>query len=278
VAEVIEEGVSVSVHALEIGWRRTDRALRANDNVADVISEAVVDRVLIRELSKKLHAAADPARAPGMQAYMKSSMPYLGVSSVPLKTITREVFKTHLFEDANEWRDTALELWRKAKYREERYAAIILTDVKRYAPFRTLEVLPMYEEMIVDGAWWDYVDFLATHGLGDLIKKYPRQMKKEMLVWAKGADMWKRRSAILCQLKLKQEQDLELLYACIEPSITSKEFFLRKAIGWALRDLAWYDPEEVIRYVKKRKNELSGLSKREALKNVLKSGKIAALP
>jgi 3-methyladenine DNA glycosylase AlkD len=110
------------------------------------------------------------------------------------------------------------------------------------------------------------------------MKKHPREMKKEMRAWSKSEDLWKRRSSILCQLRLKEETDLELLYACIEESIGSKEFFLRKAIGWVLRDLAWRDPEQVIRYVKKRKNELSGLSKREALKNVLKEGKISAIP
>jgi 3-methyladenine DNA glycosylase AlkD len=92
-------------------------------------------------------------------------------------------------------------------------------------------------------------------------------MKKRMLIWSTDRDMWKRRSAILCQIRKKAATDLDLLYACIAPSIGSKEFFLRKAIGWALRQYAWTDPREVVRYVKAHP-ELSGLSKREALKNV----------
>jgi 3-methyladenine DNA glycosylase AlkD len=92
-------------------------------------------------------------------------------------------------------------------------------------------------------------------------------MRKTMLAWSTDTDMWKRRSAILCQLPAKSETDLDLLYACIEPSIGSAEFFLRKAIGWALRQYAWTDPDEIARYVAANEDRLSGLSKREALKN-----------
>ena len=93
-------------------------------------------------------------------------------------------------------------------------------------------------------------------------------MKRAMRTWSKGADIWKRRSAILCQIKAKQATDLALLYACIEPSLDSKEFFLRKAIGWALREYAWTDASEVRKYVKAHEARLSGLSRREALKNI----------
>jgi 3-methyladenine DNA glycosylase AlkD len=89
-----------------------------------------------------------------------------------------------------------------------------------------------------------------------------------MLRWSRDKDIWKRRSSIICQLGFKQDTDLDLLYACIEPSLDSDEFFLRKAIGWALRQYAWTDPDEVIRYVNAHEGSLSGLSKREALKNV----------
>src|SRR5262245_7605408 len=126
----------------------------------------------------------------------------------------------------------------------------------------------MYEEMIVSGAWWDFVDALAKHRLGLLLRRYPGPMRRRMLAWSRSPDLWKRRSAILCQLDFRGETDLELLYACIEPSLSSREFFLRKAIGWALRQHAWTDPAEVRRYVRAHRAELSPLSRREALKNV----------
>jgi 3-methyladenine DNA glycosylase AlkD len=126
----------------------------------------------------------------------------------------------------------------------------------------------MYEEMIVTGAWWDLVDGIAAHRLGTLLRRFPREMNREMLAWSRSDDLWKRRSAILCQLTFKKATDLELLYAAIGPALASKEFFLRKAIGWALRQLAWTDPKEVRRYVREHEKELSPLSRREALKNV----------
>ena len=89
---------------------------------------------------------------------------------------------------------------------------------------------------------------------------------------ATSDNLWKRRTSIICQNTFKAETDLALLYACIEPSLASREFFLRKAIGWALRQYAWTDPDEVVRYVAAHEHELSGLSKREALKNVGRSG------
>jgi 3-methyladenine DNA glycosylase AlkD len=89
-----------------------------------------------------------------------------------------------------------------------------------------------------------------------------------MRKWARGPDLWKRRAAILCQLRRKRETDLALLYDCIEPNLADREFFIRKAIGWALRAYAWTDPREVKKYVKANRARLSSLSIREALKNV----------
>jgi 3-methyladenine DNA glycosylase AlkD len=203
-----------------------------------------------------------------MQAYMKSSMPYLGVTAPNLRAACRELYARYPFSGAEKWRRDALEIWREARFREERYAAIELTGHKKAKTFQTLDALAMYEEMIVDGAWWDYVDVLASRRIGPLVAAFPGPMKKTMRAWSISESLWKRRTSILCQLTFKGATDLELMYACIEPSIDSKEFFLRKAIGWALRQHAWHDPKEVSRYVKANEARLSGLSKREALKNL----------
>ena len=128
--------------------------------------------------------------------------------------------------------------------------------------------MPLYEEIIVTGAWWDYVDGVASHRVGPILRDYPAPMTKKMLAWSRSPNMWKRRTSIICQLGFKNDTDLDLLYACIEPSLDSKEFFLRKAIGWALRQHAWTDPAEVKRYVRRNRARLSGLSYREALKNI----------
>ena len=114
----------------------------------------------------------------------------------------------------------------------------------------------------------DYVDVVAIHRVGPLLHSYPREMKKTLLAWAKCDDLWKRRSAIIAQVSFKKATDPGLLARLIEPSLQRKEFWLRKAIGWALRAYAWHEPRWVVRYVKDRENELSPLSVREALKNV----------
>lgn len=223
---------------------------------------SLADRVLAA-----LRARAEPERAAAMQAYMKSRMPYLGVRAANVKLACREVYATYAFADAAAWRADVLALWRPAAFREVRYAALALAGHRGARRFQTLDALPLYEELIVSGAWWDYVDELAAHRIGGLFAAYPAELRRVMLAWSTDDDLWKRRTSILCQLRFKERTDLALLYACIEPSIPSTEFFLRKAIGWALRAYAWHDPAEVTRYVKAHP-ALSGLSKREALKNV----------
>lgn len=126
----------------------------------------------------------------------------------------------------------------------------------------------MYEEMIVTGAWWDFIDPIAGDRLLALLRTEPAAMRAAMLGWSTDDDMWKRRSAILCQLNAKRDTDPELLIACMAPSLGSKEFFLRKAIGWALRQYARTDADWVRRYVAAHADELSALSKREALKHI----------
>ena len=228
--------------------------------------------VLIRAARKALREAGNPVKAPIMQAYMKSAIPYLGVHVPQVKKVAKTVFSRHRLDSFREWRDTVLGLWNGARYREEKYLAIELAGYSAYREFRTLDALPMYEEMITSGAWWDYVDSIASHRLGELLRLYPAEMRVVLRKWAKSENMWKRRSAILAQLGFKADTDLALLYDCIRPSIEEKEFFLRKAIGWALRQFARVDAKEVMRYVAQHEAQLSPLSKREALKALYLAG------
>lgn len=232
----------------------------------------------MRAIRLALRAVADPAKAAPMQAYMKSAMPYLGVQTPELRAACREVFDAHVWSDATTWRDTILVLWRDAAFREERYAALILTAHRSAAPFQRLDVLPLYRELIVTGAWWDYVDWIASGLIGPLLRRYPAAMGKTLRAWANGDDLWLRRTAIIAQLKFKTATDLDLLYACIEPSLDRREFFLRKGIGWALRQYAREDPGEVLRYVTAHADRLSPLSKREALKAQLAAGILTSVP
>ena len=222
---------------------------------------------LLTRLRAEMRADADASRAAGMQAYMKSTMPYHGLKLPHVRAISRRVFAGQQFPTCDDWRAAVLALWREARYREERYAAIGLAGDRRYAHCRTVGALPMFEEMIATGAWWDYVDEIA-HLIGEMLRAHPQEMTSVMRAWSTDENMWKRRVAIICQISFKRDTDLRLLYANIEPNLADRSFWIRKAIGWALRAYAWTDPEEVASYVRDHQHLLSGLSRREALKNV----------
>ncbi|HEX6750184.1 MAG TPA: DNA alkylation repair protein [Longimicrobium sp.] len=223
---------------------------------------------LLARLRAALAAAGDPATAEGARAYMKSAMPYHGVKATPQRAIFRQVFADVDLPTGEAWRTLVLGIWRGAEFREERYAALWLAGDRRFARFQSMDALPMYEEMIVTGAWWDYVDDVATHRLPVLVRRHSVEMRRAMLGWSMDDDIWKRRASILCQLPLKRETDVDLLARCIEPSLGRSEFWLRKAIGWALRHYARTDADWVRRYVREHEASLSPLSKREALKHV----------
>ena len=219
-----------------------------------------------------LHKVADPERARQQQAYMKSSMPYLGIPVPLCRRIATGVFKVHPIPNAHTWEEVILHLWRSAEHREERYAAIDLLHFRRYEEWLAPTRLPMIEEMVVTGAWWDFIDGIAARGVGRMLANHPRSMKTVMRDWARDDDIWKRRVAILCQLKARESTDKTLLVDTIMPSIGSTEFFLRKGIGWALREYSKTDPDWVREFVSDRP-DLSGLTRREALKHLVRTRK-----
>ncbi|GAA3387330.1 DNA alkylation repair protein [Cryptosporangium minutisporangium] len=223
---------------------------------------------LVAAVRTGLAAVADPSKAPGMQAYMKSTMPFLGVQKTPRAAVTKSVFTEHPLPDRASWEAAVRELWHGATYREERYAAIALTGAKAYRVHQDADTLPLYRELIVDGAWWDYVDELASNRVGPILRADRATVTPLIRAWSTDADRWLRRTAILSQLMFKADTDLGLLVDVIEPNLDDRDFFLRKAIGWALRQYAWTDPDWVRAYVAAHEDQLSPLSRREALKNI----------
>ena len=225
---------------------------------------------LVKEIRQALAESGNPEKAAGMRAYMKSEMPYRGVQKPARRKMLSAIFRRHPIEDKAVWRDTVLDLWRNAEYREERYCALALAGAKQYTAFRTFDMLPMLEEMVITGAWWDFVDEVGTHRLRELLERYPKGIARRMRSWSRDTDMWKRRCSIICQINRKDKTDLDLLFDCIEPNLSHPDFFIRKGIGWALRSLAWTDLTTVEDYVERNYDRLSPLSRREALKNAAK--------
>jgi 3-methyladenine DNA glycosylase AlkD len=197
---------------------------------------------------------------------MKSVMPYAGVKVPEMRRIAKSLLDEHPFDTDAVAHDACLTLWDRAKFREERYVAIELLLARRYAPLRAFERLALTEHLIVTGAWWDYVDSIAPAVFGPLLIDDRRRTVSLLEQWSTDDDLWKRRSALLSQLRLKRDTDESLLFRFIEPSLDSSEFFLRKAIGWALREYSKTAPQSVSRYVKAHESRLSPLSRREALK------------
>ncbi len=233
----------------------------------------------IEDLRVRLVAAADPGRAPAMQKYTKSAMPFHGVPTPLRRTITKALWTESPPTDAAIWRAQVAELWDAATHREERYAAIDrchwpwLADRRRIRfGFHDREALPMFERLIVAGAWWDLVDELAGHHVGRVLFRHRAETSAILRRWAVGDDLWKRRSAILAQLDHGPELSVGLLVDCIAPSLApspfAKEFFIAKAIGWALRQHARSDAAWVRGFVQQHRQQLPALSQREAMRRI----------
>jgi 3-methyladenine DNA glycosylase AlkD len=220
---------------------------------------------LVSAIRSRLRDAADPARAAGAQAYLKSEMPSLGVRVPEVRRIVKAAAKELPPRSLQELGSTSLELWRGAGCREERYAAIDLTGLRLAAG--ELDMLPVYEEMIRTGAWWDLVDGVS-HRLCALLQMHREDMSRTLARWSTDEDLWIRRAAITAQLGAKSATDPALLAAVIEPNLPDREFFIRKAIGWALRDYAATDPGWVRDFAARHSEALSPLSRREALRNI----------
>ncbi|WP_115788714.1 DNA alkylation repair protein [Arthrobacter silvisoli] len=220
---------------------------------------------LIAGIRASLKAAGDPERARSVQAYMKSEMPSLGVPVPEVRRIVKAAAKASPFTSGAELRDTVLRLWREAGAREERYAAIDLTAARLVAT--DLQMVPVYEEFIRSGAWWDLVDGVSPR-IRELLLAHPDGMAELMLRWAADGDMWVRRAAITSQVGAKARTNRTLLAAVILPNLADREFFIRKAIGWALREYSKSDPEWVAGFVAEHKERLSTLSYREAVRRL----------
>jgi 3-methyladenine DNA glycosylase AlkD len=227
---------------------------------------------LVDELRRRIAEAGDPSRAPGMQAYMKSALPYRGVTSVPFRALAREVVAAHPLPDRVTWEAVVRELWDDAEYREEWYAALAVARHRLYRGYQDVDSLPLYRHLLVTGAWWDVVDDIATHLVGDILAADPGRVTPVMRAWAVDDDLWLRRTAVICQLGRKAATDLDLLRFALtenlEDSRHGRDFFIRKAVGWALRQHARTDPAWVRAFVADHEDRLSGLSRREALKRL----------
>lgn len=224
---------------------------------------------LLDDLRRALGRAGDAVRADGQQRYMKSAMPYWGLTSPVLRATVRPILDepAYRIETRQEWEGTIRALWDEATHREEWYAALAVARHRHYRRWRDSDTMPLYRHLIETGAWWDVVDDIATHLVREVVLGNPEVEGLRMREWAGDEHLWIRRSAVICQVGAKERTDPVLLVDVIEPNLSDRDFFVRKAIGWALRDYARTRPEWVKTFVSSHES-LSGLSRREALKHL----------
>ena len=220
-------------------------------------------------------ARAQPDKAGPMQAYMKSPMPFWGVEAPALRLAVAAVAAQHPVVDGQVLLETVCELWQQATRREERYAALDLLRRPALRQLMDLRWLPVLHELILSGPWWDHNDEISGQALPWLLQRYPQQVKPVLRRWAHSDQLWLRRAAMLSQRGLKPEQfDADLLYDCILPSTGSSamavDFFIRKGMGWALRERSYAAPDVVQAFCDEYRTQLSPLTLREALRVIAK--------
>ena len=227
---------------------------------------------MVHDVRAALAAVADPAKAAPMQAYMKSTMPNLGVQKPARVAALRSVLRDHPLSDRRTWEDTVRLLWDNATYREERYAATDLARHRRYVEWATHPgSLELFDHMIVSGAWWDHVDEISIRLVGPLLRAHPEQAVATVRRWSRDPDRWRRRAAVIAQIGSRDATDTALLAECILANVDDPDFFLRKGIGWALREHAKTDPDWVRRFTTSYRSRLSPLSLREATRTLAPS-------
>lgn len=219
----------------------------------------------VRHVQSALSALADPEKAVEMQAYMKTDMPFYGVQKPGRSSVLRSLRKEFAPQTHDEYLDLSTVLW-ELPHREEKYLAQgVATSFRR---FIVPDSLDLYARFIVEGAWWDFVDETATHLIRELVLDYPSAIWPIVDAWNEDERMWLRRTSILCQIGARDRTDTGRLFGYCLTRASEKEFFIRKAIGWALREYARTDPAAVARFVTTHREELSGLSYREATKHI----------
>lgn len=217
----------------------------------------------------QLSAQADAERAEQMANYMKTSMPFYGVPAPKCKEVLRQLRKAYPVDGPQSLEAQIDALW-ALPHREEKYIAISLAKAsKKHIDW---SLLPCFEAMIREGQWWDFVDPLATHMIGHLIELEPERGLALMDEWIMDEDMWIRRTVLISQLRRKTQTDAERLFSYCALRMDEKAFFIRKAIGWALREYSKVAPEAVFAFLQEHAHHLSGLSYREGAKHLKKQG------
>ena len=220
---------------------------------------------LLQELKEAFKPYQNPKKALEMKAYMKGQFAFLGVNAQDRKLVLKPLLKELKVVSPSEILTFCALLWEESE-REYQHAAVDILNAN--AKKLPADSMAFIESLITEKSWWDTVDLIASNAVGILNLKYPKEIKPWIKSAIKSDNFWMNRTAIIHQLKYKDKLDTELLKDSITPHLANKEFFIQKAIGWALRQHSRVDSEWVQHFVKEHK--ITGLAKREALRLLLK--------
>ena len=213
----------------------------------------------VEELVKELKAVANPDDAVAMKAYMKNKFEFLGVKTPARRKLAKTFFKQQT-DSVIDW-NFINEAWNNP-YRELQYAALDYLEIRK-KPL-TPSDLPRLKKLAQTKSWWDTIDFLDRL-VGSIIARFP-ETKEIILSWSCDGDIWLRRLAIDHQLLRKEKTDTELLENILVNNLGQTEFFINKAIGWALRDYSKTNPDWVRDFIERYQAEMVALSIREGSK------------
>ncbi|MFE5541533.1 DNA alkylation repair protein [Streptomyces sp. NPDC056492] len=238
--------------------------MRPNDQRPPKAPRSALADTLVERLTAAYGAAADPERAAAMAAYMKDVAPFLGLRTPLRRELSKAVTEGTAKPAEADVAALVLRCWELPE-REYQYFAV--DYLRRHVGVCSSGFLPVLRRLIVTVPWWDTVDLLAAHAAGPLVAADP-ELPAVMDEWIGDEDLWLARTALLHQLRYKSATDTGRLFAYCRRQSGHPDFFIRKAIGWALREYAKTDPEAVRAFVAAQRGSLSPLSVREALKNL----------
>ncbi len=217
---------------------------------------------MIKELEMLFKSAANDEIALKQSAYMRNLFPYLGLTKPQRELLEKTIFKKTKVQDLAALEKILLTLWEQ-DHREFQYTALCFAQ--RHRKILTPKILPTLETMIRSKSWWDTVDTIAPNLVGHLVKTHP-ELTKVMDRWIEDPYLWIRRAALLHQLRWKEDTDEEKLFSYCQKTLHEKDFFIRKAIGWVLREYSKTNPKSVKKFISLHQPRLSNLSIREGSK------------
>ena len=214
------------------------------------------------DLEVDFRKASNSELAIPMEKYMKNNFSFLGIKTEQRRAIFKSNYEQNTVGVKSNFRVIAWELF-QMKEREFHQTAIDLL-LKEFKKKYVLEDIQLIEKLIITNSWWDSVDTIAKYILGGYLLQFPSETLKVIERFSNSENMWLNRSAILFQLSYKDKTNFEILKSECEKHKDSNEFFIQKAIGWALRDYSRFNPKGVEAYV--NSTNLKPLSRREALR------------